>query len=316
MQSISTTAQYFIVSSAFPGAFIAVITQGIYNLTLATTDIPSVSPEIRWHFTVAPNASEWNICTNDLGANLLCMDQWGNNASQPALQPAGYYSGQQWTLTGTSGGDDGGIGNGDTLWRLRSDFAGPDSYLTGFGVGLQTLAMEIDAPEQDTLWRLVEINTGSASTSTTTSTTTPVPSTTPASTAPNSIPSTSIVTTSATGSAMGSTPPTSSKSTLTTGAKVGIAIGCAGLVLLVIIALLLRRNKRKPQQQEIPPSAANHLSRELPADPNLHQQSPEKIVDTTVQQQRPGYGYGYGQLVHEIGTDTGANAYRLRTELE
>lgn len=313
MQSISTTAQYFIVSSAFHGAFIAVITQGIYNLTLATTDIPSVSPEIRWHFTVAPNASEWNICTNDLGANLLCMDQWGNNASQPALQPAGYYSGQQWTLTGTYSGDDGGNGNGDTLWQLRSDFGGPDSYLTGFGVGLQTLAMEIDAPKQDTLWRLVEINAGSASTSTTT----PVPSTTPAPTTPNSIPSTSIVTTSATGSATVSTPPTSSKSALTTGAKVGIAIGCAGLVLLVIIiGLLLRRNKRKPQQQEIPPSAANRLSRESPADPNLHQQSPEKIVDTTAQQQRPGYGYGYGQLVHEIGTDTGVNAYRLPKELE
>ena len=73
------------------------------------------------NFTIKSNSSlpgHYNICTDffstpqvslesaiassttasHIGALAICLDQWGNNASQPALQGAGGFTGQQWSV--------------------------------------------------------------------------------------------------------------------------------------------------------------------------------------------------------------------------
>lgn len=161
------------------------------------------------------------------------MDQWGNNASQPALQKPGAYSGQQWTLTPNNQTD-------TRRWQMQSNFAGPLDFLASFGSGLDSLAMTSNAPTDDTFFEFV-----------------PIGSSTGNPTSPSPIPAAAISTTSwvptASPTAIPASPALQKDESggphLVGGAIAGIAIGASVGVILLAAAGLLFWRKRKQRSR-------------------------------------------------------------------
>lgn len=193
MTAIDTTSTCGIWSASH-AVYIGV--DGYHNLVLTTNDYPAppgIPPPLIFDIIVSPHDSTlWNICSYAYSNEYRCMDQWVDNASQPALQLAGYYTGQQWTLTPT-------MYECYEYWEMQSGFAGPNMYLTSYGIGEHGLAMSEAQPngQLNRLFELVKVHDPESVNHCTTSTsyapTMSVPSTTtvPSSSTTKSNPSSS-----------------------------------------------------------------------------------------------------------------------------
>ena len=121
LQSITTSSIYSI-SSIYNGGYLSV-DQSSPDYNLSYTTNPSSSLQVQ--FQVAPNASEYNICTTSIDSLTLCIDIFRDNTSAPHLTTPGHYSGQQWTVTGLADPTN----DGGTVFEFRNDYSGINAVL-------------------------------------------------------------------------------------------------------------------------------------------------------------------------------------------
>jgi hypothetical protein len=271
--SISSSTEYLISPSLYTDYYISAEPSIDRNLTL--TD--SSTTAVRFSF-VSQNLDTFNICTTSLGPASLCLDVFGNNASQPHLATPGDYSGQFWTVK---------ITNNGSSWTLQNGYSGQNLWLGAQGAGdIATGVYMMPESDADT-WLLIgntasqptatSISASQLTTTASQSTTTASQSTTTASQSTATGSQSTAITTSqstatATGSStMSSSTPTSplpttnpssvptstpasqaqtSNSALSTGAAVGIALGAVGLIVLLVIAWLIYRRQKQQQKQQ------------------------------------------------------------------
>lgn len=249
MQEINTAATYQIGSVAYPAGFIAYVNNWL-NLTLNNPAKPTPGVSLPMNVTFSPSQmlpNFWNICMKSNGLD-YCMDQYGNNVSQPLLHVASAYYGQQWNLTGKLQQD------GTTVWQMQSAFGGPLNFLAACGLGIQDLALSMDAPVTDTLFAFIEV--GGVSTATTAE----------PGMVTNNLSSTSDVLTALSSGTQASNnvsspAPTStsivieSPSSLPKSAIIGIALGAAAFVIVVVAvsAFVIWSIRRGRSQQRYEP---------------------------------------------------------------
>ena len=168
----------------------------------------------------------------------MCLDQWGDNVTQVAINAAGDYSGQLWNRTYEQGLVKGQEQSG---WRLQTEFAGSGGWLAMAQNGLDVVMSE-DAEIGDTLCLFLDSAhigsaprnaSGSSTASATLGSTSSSNADTPASTA--------------TGDAGADQEETKSHA-LSGGAIARIVIGIVVALLVALLVSLVVRRRRKERR--------------------------------------------------------------------
>lgn len=116
--SFSSSLLYTLSSPTSPAGYLSYDAQSSpYNNLTFTSDR---SAALQLVFKTAPKDYEYNICLPSGG---LCIDIFFEDKTQPRLAPAGYYSGQQWTVDEVSGG----------AYELENEYSGSGYALSWSG---------------------------------------------------------------------------------------------------------------------------------------------------------------------------------------
>ena len=285
MQNINTSATYRISPVAYPNTYVAFNTNNDLTIAGFANEPSGVSAPLNLTFvpSLIDGSYYYSICATH-ASPVFCMDQWGNNATQPAFQAQANVSGQIWNLTRQLQSDQ------STAWLMQSIFAGPSNFLAAFGVGQDGLAMVSNAPTDDTLFNFIDIDAPTATSSSGTTATTTATSLTSAAVI-TTIGSSSPRPTSGTDSSVAQDIGAQSKAALSGGAIAGIVVGVVLLIALILGALLLvRRNRRRSRARAEGHGPTSHRPSELATDLDsqhaFSQEKPPRFAASQVQEMR------------------------------
>lgn len=297
MQIINATALYLIAPQTLPGFYLTVDAGAGNIIVLADGRNTAAGEGLQW--TIAPSTQEdrFKICTPFSNAT-YCLDQYGNNVTQPDLAIEEEVTGQEWTMVSQEFSD------GATYWKMYSNFAGIDKPL-----GLQSSERRVVmSGEADVLpvWILHNVDNPQEGAAAGSSTSPILPATVVATvTASNTA-------TETLGAETGSQTPLEASPGgpgHRVGLIVGIVVGVLMIIGLVVLCWWTRKRRRAKRSSEQPRPDASHTlldSAEMTSSVSPYQKDMAKSLQQQGLSSRAAGGAGLiskndrAERVHEL----------------